>query len=339
MLPLFFRVELRFDSAMRNREHSVNQIREPRKFARLILGGIGRVNGGTLHRLERSAVVCKSQIVIPRRAMKVCYCDESGTGDEPIAVMVGILVDSQRMHITKQEWCDLLEVLSTMAGRKIAELHTRHFYAGNSVFREIDGPTRARLITRIFEWIGDRKHHVVFTSVCRDTYYKNYALQYIPDELNTLWRFMGFHLMLAVQKWAQREPKNKGNTIFIFDNKEREQLRFTDVILRPPSWSGEYYGLAKNQKPLDQVIDVPYFGDSEDVGLIQLADFVAFFLRRYAEIKENLVPEKYAGEANKMEGWIEMIVERSIGTSYKKIGRNNAEEQFFQNASKSIRML
>lgn len=34
--------------------------------------------------------------------MKFCYVDESGTGDEPYAVMVGIVVDTQRMHVTKQ---------------------------------------------------------------------------------------------------------------------------------------------------------------------------------------------------------------------------------------------
>ena len=46
--------------------------------------------------------------------MKVCYCDESGTGDEPIAVLVGVVVDSQRMHVTKEHWGDLLENLSTI---------------------------------------------------------------------------------------------------------------------------------------------------------------------------------------------------------------------------------
>jgi Protein of unknown function (DUF3800) len=280
-----------------------------------------------------------SQTFIPDRDMKLCYCDESGTGNEPIAVMAGILVDSQRMHITKQDWSELLDVLSRMAGRQITELHTRNFYAGNGIFRGIDGPTRARLITLVFEWLSERKHHIVYASVCRDSYKKEFGLQYIPDELNTLWRFLGFHLILAVQKFGQREEKNKGNTLFIFDNKEREQLRFTDVIMRPPLWSGEYYEIKKKQRPLDQVIDVPYFGDSEDVGLIQLADFVAFFLRRYAEIKENLVPARYPDEAERIDSWIEMIVARSIGTSYKKVGRNKAEDLFFRNASESLRTL
>jgi hypothetical protein len=54
--------------------------------------------------------------------MKLCYCDESGTGDEPIAVMVGIIVDAQRMHVTKEHWGDLLTGLSRVVGRAIDEI-------------------------------------------------------------------------------------------------------------------------------------------------------------------------------------------------------------------------
>jgi hypothetical protein len=274
-------------------------------------------------------------------SMKLCYCDESGTGDEPIAVMVGILVDAQRMHITKEEWQTLLTNLSRRANRIITELHTRNFYSGNGIWREIDGPTRAEIISAIFEWLAQRKHHVVYVSLCKQSYHQEFALQRIPDELNTIWRFMGFHLLLAVQRYAQREAKNKGNTIFIFDNEEREQLRFTDVIARPPDWSAEYYRKKPKAEPLDQIVDVPYFGDSKEVGLIQLADFIAFFLRRYAEIKEGLAPAKYADEEVRINAWIASMIERSIGRSfmYPKVGRNSAEDLFFRNASRAIRDL
>jgi hypothetical protein len=150
---------------------------------------------------------------------------------------------------------------------------------------------------------------------------------------------MGFHLMLALQKYCQREAKNKGNTIFIFDNEEREQMRFTDVIMRPPQWSAEYYDKKPKQMPLDQVVDVPYFGDSREVALIQLADFLAFFLRRYAEISENLVPARYPDEEQRIGDWIALMAQRSIGRSfiYPGVGRNGAEELFFANSSHSIR--
>jgi hypothetical protein len=271
--------------------------------------------------------------------MKLCYCDESGTGDEPIAVMVGILVDIHRMHITKDEWAGLLNYLSEVAHRDVTELHTRNFYAGNGIWREVDGPTRANIISAVFDWLAERRHHIVYASVCKATYYEEYALQRIPDELNTIWRFMGMHLLLSVQKHCQREPKNKGNTLFIFDNEEREKMRFTDVIMRPPGWSAEYYGKKPKQKPLDQVVDVPYFGDSAEVGLIQLADFISFFLRRYAEIKEALIGPKYPDEEARIEGWIRQIAQCSIARPciYPRAGRNHAEDLFFRNASQAIR--
>lgn len=273
--------------------------------------------------------------------MKVCYCDESGTGSEPIAVMVGIVVDCQRMHITKDHWKDLLQQLSDITDKEISEIHTRDFYAGNGPWRGLDGPQRAQIITTVFEWLRERKHHVVYTSVCKEEYHRRYALQSIPDELNTVWRFLGFHLVLAIQKYCQKESKNKGHTFFVFDNENREALRFTDIICRPPGWSDAYYSRDRKQAQLDQVVDVPYFGDSRDVALIQLADFAAFFLRRYAEIKEDLVAPKYAEEEQRIDGWIKTLVERSIGSSmmYPKVGRNNAEALFFDNASRSIRAL
>ncbi|MFN7936982.1 MAG: DUF3800 domain-containing protein [Bryobacteraceae bacterium] len=275
------------------------------------------------------------------RGMKACYCDESGTGDEPIAVMVGIIVDTQRMHITKEHWRELLEELSHLANREVSELHTRNFYAGNGIWRELDGPQRAQIITRIFDWLAERKHHVVYTSVCKKMYHSEFALQKIPDELNTVWRFLGFHLILAMQKYCQRESHNKGNTFYVFDNEEREQLRFTDIILRPPEWSDEYYSRKHKQDQLDQVVDVPYFGDSKDVALIQVADVASFFLRRYAEIKENLIPPKYTDEEQRVTEWIGLLKARSIGSSmiYPKSKRSVAEDIFFRNASESIRSL
>jgi hypothetical protein len=234
--------------------------------------------------------------------MKLCYCDESGTGNEPIAVMVGVLVDTQRMHTTKTEWAKLMDDLSGLVGKKLSELHTRDFYSGNGVWQAVSGQVRSAVISAIFRWLVDRKHKIVYTSVCKKDYFEMYGLQRIPDELNTIWRFMGFHLALTLQKHCQREEKTKGHTLLIFDNEEREQMRFTDILMRPPAWSDVYYERGKKQDALDQIVDVPYFGDSKEVALIQVADFLAFFLRRYAEITEKLTPVKYPDEAPKIDG-------------------------------------
>lgn len=273
--------------------------------------------------------------------MKFCYCDESGTGNEPIAVMAGIIVDAQRMHLTKDDWRGLLEALTEIAGRRISEFHTRDFYAGNGVWRGVDGARRARIITRIVEWLAERKHYVVYSSVLKARYFESQARGRLPDELNTPWRFLGFHLVLAVQKAHQRLTKNKGHTLFIFDNEERERLRFTDLISRPPAWSDDYYERGNKQPPLDQIVDVPYFADSREVGLIQLADCAAFFLRRHAEIREGLVGSRYENEEERTTEWVEALAARCIGRSfvYPARGRSESCELFFACAPESLRVL
>jgi hypothetical protein len=255
--------------------------------------------------------------------------------------MAGVVVDASRMHLTKADWQDLLAELSQLAGRQIAELHTRHFYAGNSVFRDVDGDTRADLIAAIFDWLAERRHHVVYSSVLKESYRQAHARGDIPDELNTPWRFLGFHLILAMQKHCQGESGVKGHTIFVFDNEERERMRFTDLIARPPAWSDEYYKRRTRREQLDQIVDVPYFGDSREVVLVQLADFVSFFLRRHAEIQEDLVGPEYADEREKIEGWIETLATRSIGRRfmYPKVRREHATDLFFRHAPQSIRIL
>ena len=173
----------------------------------------------------------------------------------------------------------------------------------------------------------------------KERYYEGLASRDIPDELNTPWRFLGFHLVLAIQKVHQRLQKNKGNTLFIFDNEEKERLGFTDIIQRPPSWSDTYYGRQKNQAALDQVIDVPYFADSQDVGLLQLADLAAFFLRRYAELEENLSKPKYKDEKEKVFAWARVLRERGVDPAalYAAKGRTDAMDLFYRYAPQAIR--
>ena len=103
--------------------------------------------------------------------MKLCYCDESGTGDEPIAVMVGIVVDAQRMHVTKHDWRELLDRLSRIVEKPVSEIHTRDFYAGNDAWRSLRGDQRSAIIDETFGWLKDRKHKVIYVGVEKSKYY------------------------------------------------------------------------------------------------------------------------------------------------------------------------
>ncbi len=262
--------------------------------------------------------------------MKFCYIDESGTGCEPFAVMVGIIVDAYRMRPTKSDWNSVLAELSALTGRTITEFHTRDFYPGKGVWHGIEGEMRADILTILFDWIVDRKHDLVYVAVDRELFTAGFEQHKYSDTVQSLWRFMALHLTLAIQRNFRNEKKNKGNTVLVFDNEEWEKKDFTDLIINPPDWTDTYYYRDHKNERLDQIVDVPHFVDSKHVGLIQVADLVAFFLRRHLEILSGKVKVRYPGEDVKVEAWISKALGLSIPSSmtYLQKGRCEASDYF-----------
>jgi len=70
-----------------------------------------------------------------------------------------------------------------------------------------------------------------------------------------------------------------------------------------------------------------------------MADFAAFFLRRYIEIKTGAVRPKYKEEEQKIDGWIDSLCKRHVSKSatYPKRGRNEATEIFWSLAPDCIK--
>jgi acyl-CoA reductase-like NAD-dependent aldehyde dehydrogenase len=149
--------------------------------------------------------------------MKFCYCDESGTGDEPIAVMVGVIVDAKRMHVTKKDWSELLVRVLRIVSKVITEIHTRDLYSGNDAWRALKGQQRAEIITSTLDWLRERKHDIVYASVEKAKYLERLKAGQIKAEIRTMWRFMGLHLMLAVQRAHQREA------LYLFSTMKKER--------------------------------------------------------------------------------------------------------------------
>ncbi|MEA3360530.1 MAG: DUF3800 domain-containing protein [Thermodesulfobacteriota bacterium] len=271
--------------------------------------------------------------------MKFCYLDESGMGSEPILVMAGIIVDAQQMHVTKEIWKDFLDTLSKAAKRRIHEFHSRDFYNGNGPWRSIDGQTRARIITAIIDWIKTRKQKITFSAIVKKTFDQLSDKDNCLSEVKTLWATTAIHSTLSLQKKHQAEPKNKGHTVLVFDNEEREEKRLVEFVFSPPAWSDVYYGRKKKEEALNQIVDVPYFVDSKRVVLIQVADLVAYVLRVHAEIEEGLSQERYKGEGEKMKMWVEQIVGSSLPRSsrYSTRDRDEVAQLFWDSAPQSLR--
>jgi hypothetical protein len=252
--------------------------------------------------------------------------------------MVGIMVDAFRMRPTKTDWDILLQALSEEAGRRVDELHTRDFYAGNGLWRGLEAPQRTAIIDAVLDWLQDRKHSLVYCAVEKQRWLDACDGDERLQTVATIWRLMGLHLVLAIQKHNQTLPKGKGNTVLVIDNEERERTRFTDLILRPPQWTDTYYARTKKQEALDQIVDAPYFADSRDVPLLQVADFLAYFLRRHIEL-ETGGAERYEGERPRVAGWTAKALARGVPKTviYPRRARCECAQLFYDLAPAPLR--
>lgn len=274
-----------------------------------------------------------------RLGVKFCYVDESGYGGEPLLVLVGVIVDHTRMHLIKETWQETLGILQARTGQNIREFHAAKFIAGSGLWREIDGADRASIVTDLLDLVVERKHRVVISGVLQDRF--DPGSESTHADLRTLWCAGAFHLLLAVQRCHQALRRNKGHTTFVFDREVIEEPRIIELINSPPPWSDSYYQRKRKQAALDQVVDVPYFANSEHVLLIQLADLMSYLVRRYGEINEGIAGPSYADEEERLAGWMEQIGRACIPLShtYALSGRCVAQDTFWGLAPESVRSI
>jgi len=278
--------------------------------------------------------------------MQFVYIDETGLAEEPISVMVGVIADSHRMRVTKEHWSNLLSALSNIIGRQIEEIHTRDFYSGNSPWRELNGQQRSDIITAIFEWLKVRKHSIVYSAVDKASFNNTFQEERFSADISTLWRFMALHIALSIQKYHQGSPRGnkrtinpKGSCVLVFDNEHREEKRFTDLLLSAPDWTDTYYDKKPLQDKFSQIVDVPHFVDSKDVGLIQLADFICYFLRKHIELEMGYIEPDYREEREKVSVWANLILGQGIqkNNMYLSRGRCECSDYFCRYAPDIVR--
>jgi hypothetical protein len=272
--------------------------------------------------------------------MKFCYLDETGTGQSTVVIVVGVVVDAQRMHRTKRELNDLLEELSNTAGKQITELHAADLYGGNKIWRDMDPFLRDQIITKTLEWLKQRKHKITFSAVDKTKFDGRKADCQVCSELKTPEQAAAFHVVLSLQKAHKGESHNKGHTVMVFDSGKMNRS-IPALLAEPPAWSDSYYSRSDKKDRLDQIVDVPFFADSKQVVLIQMADLIGFILRRYADLNDYGVDERYVDERAKIEGWVNEIKNRFYETSmrYRRMGRCPTADIFYALAPESLREL
>jgi len=258
--------------------------------------------------------------------MKFIYIDESGKDNKsPYAVLCGISFDHNRMRKTKEAWLTFLVWLNEQ-GIKTPEMHTAQFFAGSGVWYKLDGTKRKQIISKVIKWINERSHEFCVVSAEKKKFSDTQNAS-LPIYKN-IWFFLSTHLIFAFSKRYQNEKGVKGDFIAIFDDgcvgEEFNSFilsRDADILFR------EYSGIKKGVLKLS---DAPLSANSKHASLIQIADFIVFFVRRKIEL-ENGMEEKYAGEKKDINDFYKKLSKNKLAQrlTYKKVGRSNIEESFY----------
>ena len=273
--------------------------------------------------------------------MKICYVDESGnTAQDPCLVMVGILVDSARLHRTQKEFADVFDIVQGLFKENLRELKGSKMILGRDRWRKVDPDIRKLIAGYFCSWIAQRKHRLIVTAIDR-TKLEGTKKDGEPAERRDGWLAAGLHVALQLQKTNQTSGNNKGHTFLIFDDNKVKADALSDLLWKPPAWTDDYYGRKKRQDPLDQIIDTTFSIKSHHAGLVQVADLFAFIFRRYAEIEDYDAKEEWPGEKALIDEYLDSLAGRLLSKSARWPVRtqSNAAKWFNGIAPPSLRAL
>lgn len=270
--------------------------------------------------------------------MKFCYADESADPNDPVVqVMVGILVDAQRLHRTREEFSEIFDVVSEVFPEGLRELKGSRIFFGRGGWRDVPPETRKAIFQDFCGWVAKRKHHLTMSAIDVAKFETDIPSDF-PHEMNDLWVAGAVHISLQLQRKHQTIKQNKGHTVLIFDENKQKADKLNEVLFAPPVWTEPYYDKKKKHGPLNQIIDSAFFTKSHHTGLAQVADLFAFVFRRYAELADYDIASEYKGEMADIEDLVNRLVPRLIGKEHRwpKQPRTECAETFTSLAPKSL---
>ena len=270
--------------------------------------------------------------------MKFCYVDESLDNQcQLVQVMVGIVVDAQRLNRTRLEFGEIFGVVGDAFPGALRELKGSKIFYGRDGWRQVAPEVRKDIFRRFCEWLSDRKHHLAMSAIDVGRFNSDLPAHY-PETLKDLWVAGAVHIALQLQRLRQGLDKNKGHTVIIFDENKLKADKLNEVLFGPPEWTEPYYDKTKKHQPLDQIIDSAFFTKSHHAGLAQVADLFAFAFRRYAELTEYEIQPEYPGELVDIQAIVQCLAAHLIarGHRWPKHPKNECAATFVNLAPRSL---
>lgn len=236
------------------------------------------------------------------RSLKFIYIDETGLDENTdVFIMVGLLIDAYSLRATTKQ-CDAI-IGGFIRGHngKIQEVRAKTLFKSKGSWKNIDTSSKEKYLSDVIEFVV--KNTKIYSIVISKKLFgeKHAALPKNID--NNYWLISAQYICGLVQKKMSKLKKNKGNTVMVFDNNAKDVPKISEALYVPNSWFDDLYIKKEKKKEnvnsherFSQIINTAFSIKSEHSFIIQAADTVCHIMRRYLELKENKVKEKWKGE-------------------------------------------
>lgn len=219
--------------------------------------------------------------------MLICYLDESGnTGrrlddpGQPIHLIAAVLVREDRVRIMS----DRLDALAAAAPttRPLIEYRGQEIFGGTGPWRDVQPRMRIREYAKALSVLGEVDAAVAHASISKIRLAAMGGHSLPNPHLHAL-QF----LTEAIQIWIaeQLDPLCQRVMLVADENHEQEKYAY-DLICDMQTIGGPVIDSIKPTVKLDNFVDAIYFTKSDQNRGVQLADLVAFIIRRVAWIMD-----------------------------------------------------
>ncbi len=251
--------------------------------------------------------------------MYACYFDESGhcgrkyNAEQPVEVLAGVITDVTKLFKSQRDHSRILAIL-TEHSIPLEELKASDAYGGRGAWKGVDPEIRDLIFEFILGWLGERWMKVIVTPVDSKSFFdaKDNG-DAMAGILSFPWEAGAVHGLLALQRLQQTKKRNKGKTLLVYDEQEGHHDNLLRILSGDLSFTDGYTGYkpkprAKEQPiRMSEIMDVPYYSKSHLAVMIQFADWVAFIVSRYLQMRVYGQAERYAGEREKISEWYRQI--------------------------------
>jgi hypothetical protein len=239
------------------------------------------------------------------RGMKFVYVDETGDkGQTDVLVMTGLLIDAYLLRKYTASFDHMFKRFLAKHPGTPGELKTKVFINGSGGWSKVDPGERKKFLEDVCDLAADCS--TIFAVAFSFENFEKAANAGHCQPFKSYWVAAAMFIAALVQKQMKKKQKNKGHTVFICDDNQREMSNFSDALYNADPWFDPIYQTSKTKggksiwcdvpahERFDQIINTGFAIKSEHSSLVQVADAVSYAYRRHLELKSD--NEKWVGE-------------------------------------------